>query len=138
MKRLLLVSVIALGMFGVSAHANQNDPIATVRAQSGDVRSAHSGEFTPATIGERLVAGSRLMVAPQSQVTVRWDNRCERVYKDPGVYTIQDDCRVVAAAFDGRGAAIVAGVAVAGAAILANMERVEGELYVPPPPPVSP
>lgn len=139
----LLIASLALT---ASANALAADADATLLVDRGSVMTSQGGEFATAQSGQLLASGDRLMVTEGSAATVVYANECRRQYTTPGVYVIEEDCQLVAAAMR-NGAAngatgagvdwpavgmVAAGVAV-GAAALSQMDEVPG----PPPAPVS-
>ena len=128
---LILAASVALT---ASATALAADAAATLQVDAGSIMSSEGGEFTTARTGEVLVEGERLMVTEGATATVKYDNGCVRVYKVPGVYVIEANCEIAAAAgATGRvatgspfvsAATLAAGVA-AGAALLSEMDQVD-------------
>ena len=125
-KALSLLALVALA-FAAPVLAN-DDAVATLAAQTGQVSASSGGDFATAAQRQRLQAGDRLMLVEGASAKVRFDNGCTLEFKRAGVYTIPRDC--AAGIVDWRGAAtIAAGVGVA-AALLDSMDNI-------PPPPVS-
>lgn len=138
----LLIASLALT---ASANALAADADATLLVDRGSVMTSQGGEFATAQSGQVLASGDRLMVTEGSAATVIYANECRRQYAIPGVYVIEEDCQLVAAAMrnGANGAAnagvdlaavgkVAAGVAI-GAGLLSQMDEVPG----PPPAPVS-
>ena len=141
----LLIASLALT---ASANALAADADATLLVDRGSVMTSQGGEFATAQSGQLLATGDRLMVTEGSAATVVYANDCRREYATPGVYVIEEDCQLVAAAMrsgangaTGAGVAgvdwpavgmVAAGVAV-GAGLLSQMDEVDA----PPPAPVS-
>lgn len=141
MKTLLLSCSVALALATASAPllaqqppAQEKEEIATVREPTGEIKTSDGGEFTTANEGRRLKEDYRIMVGENSRVTVEYDNGCDRVYDEPGVYELERDC-IIAYVDSGGGFLKVAAGTALGAVILAQQDDVK---YVPPPPPPPP
>lgn len=139
----LLIASLALA---ASATALAADGDATLLVDRGSVMTSQGGEFATAQSGQLLASGDRLMVTEGSAATVVYANDCRRQYATPGVYVIEEDCQLAAAAMrngaDGATTAgvdwpaagmVAAGVAI-GAGLLSQMDEVPG----PPPPAPAP
>lgn len=125
-----IASVLLVSSLLVAApvFAAEDQSVATLRVQSGDVKASAGADFNLANTGTRLQAGNRLMLGEGARAVLRYDNDCEVEYTKPGVYTIDGDCKVgaVRTGTDWAGAGgIAAGVAV-GAALLESMDKQPG------------
>lgn len=129
MKPALLIGALMLSLSILPVQAqNKDDTVAAARQPAGEVRTSRDGaEFVTLNPGQRLKAGDRVMVGRDSEVTLRFDNGCDRVLDKAGVFTVDGSC---AAGILWRDAAIVAGSVTAAALLLDNMDKVPG-------PPVS-
>ena len=121
-KALSLLALAALA-FAAPVLAN-DDAVATLAAQTGQVSASSGGDFATAVQGQRLQAGDRLMLVEGASAKVRFDNGCTLEFDQPGVYTLPRECvAALATGTDWAGAAkIAAGVAV-GAALLDSMDQ---------------
>lgn len=113
----------------------QEGGVATLKAHAGNVTVSTGGEFIGAETGQRLQAGTRLMLTEDSYATVAYDNNCTVTYSKAGVHTVTGECKP---AGGGSNAGVIAGV-VGGAALLglAAGGGGGGDDPPPPPPPVS-
>ena len=109
--------------------------------QPGSAMVSTGGEFVTAPSGSQLAPGSRVMLTEGNQATLVYANGCTQSLTTAGVHAVAATCVRAPAAAGGAGtgatgvdlggAAIVSGVAVAGAAILNSMDDQD---YVAPPP----
>lgn len=139
MKTSLLLTVALATAF--SAPALAQGAGATLRIDSGSAMVSTGGEFTTVSSGARVPSGARVMLAEGSSATLVYPNGCSQPMRSAGVYGVPATCVAAGGAggsstagtagVDLGGAAIITGVAVVGAAALANMEDVD---YVAPPP----
>ena len=116
---------------------------ATLRIDSGSAMVSTGGEFTTVSSGAQVPSGARVMLAEGSRATLVYPNGCSQPMSAAGVYGVPATCvaagsaggsaAATTAGVDVGGAAIIAGVAVLGAAGLASRDDVD----VVPPPPVS-
>ncbi len=135
-----ILTTVALAA-GVAAPAFAQDqaPTATLRVDQGSVMTSDGGEFASASTGSVLNVGERLMVTEGSVATVVYDNDCDRTYKTPGVYVVEDGSKCVPAAVAGEGVkdstvATVVAVSMVLAPLLTDTDRNKS---ASPPPPVS-
>ena len=135
-RKLLLLALAAAASFACAPAMAQDEPVVTLRVDIGTAMASSGGEFATAASGSQLSPGDRVMLTEGSQATLVYDNNCTHTLANAGVHVVPGSCDraavVGAGGVDVGGAAIVTGVAVTGAAILANMDDVD---YVPPPPP---
>lgn len=122
---LLIASTL---LVAAPALAAEDDAVATLRVQSGDVKVSTGGDFGLVNTGVRFHGGNRLMLAEGARAVVRYDNDCEEEYTKPGVYTIDDECLVgpLPAGADWVGASSIASGALVGAALLNSMDKKPG------------
>lgn len=125
-----IASVLLVSSLLVAApvFAAEDQAVATLRAQSGEVKASVGGDFNLANNGTRFQAGNRLMLGEGARAVLRYDNECEVEYTKPGVYTIDGDCKVAAmrTGTDWAGAGAIAAGAAVGAALLDNMDKQPG------------
>lgn len=74
----------------------QDDTVAKLRVNKGVVMSSTGGEFVTASTGKELIKDERLMISKDSSATVVFNDHCQRTYDEPGVYTIDADCKAIA------------------------------------------
>lgn len=125
--RLALAAITLIAPAFAPAYAQ--DAIGTLQVE-GRVMTSTGGEFAPATSGEPVVAGERIMVGEGGQATVQLSNGTVLRYGEPGVYTVQlpavappapAGTAVASAAPVGLGATgVIIGAAVVGGALIAN------------------
>lgn len=127
MNKLAPVVIAALAAFSVPAVA-QDGVDATLRVDQGSAMvSDDGGQFESANTGRALDAGDKVMVNPDSKVTLQYGNGCTMVLTTPGVYNVPGSCSRAAWARTGNpvpAGLIIAGAAVLGAAVLHNMDDV--------------
>ena len=127
MNKLAPVVIAALAAFSVPAFA-QDGVDATLRVDQGSAMvSDDGGQFESANTGRALDAGDKVMVNPDSKVTLQYGNGCTMVLTTPGVYNVPGSCSRAAWARTGNpvpAGLIIAGAAVLGAAVLHNMDDV--------------
>lgn len=142
MKSPLLLALALAALLTAPAFAQETNGItsATLRIDSGSAMVSTGGEFSTAPSGVRVPSGSRVMLPEGSRATLVYSNGCTQALNNAGVYNVSATCvaalpqgSTAAAGADLGGAAIISGLAVAGAAALASMDDVEAV----PPPPVS-
>ncbi|MEN1957902.1 hypothetical protein [Luteimonas changyuni] len=137
--RLLIAAALAT-LFAAPALAQSES--ATLRIDSGSAMVSSGGEFTSAASGTQLAPGSRVMLTEGSRATLVYPNGCTQALGAAGVHGVPATCvssrsaavvpaQAGATGVDMGGAAIISGIAVAGAAVLHAMDD---EDYVPPPP----
>ncbi|MCL6618312.1 hypothetical protein [Thermomonas hydrothermalis] len=101
----------------------QNDSI-VLQLNAGSAMTSRGGDFMTANSGQPVAAGDKVMVNAGSAVTLVYKNGCKMELRQPGVYTVPADCKVAGWAnnggVSGANAAIIAGVAALGAAVLTN------------------
>ncbi|MGY1457319.1 MULTISPECIES: hypothetical protein [unclassified Luteimonas] len=135
--RTLIAAALATVLFAAPAFAQQGG--ATLRVDIGSAMVSNGGEFVTATSGSQLAPGSRVMLTEGSQATLVYPNGCTQPLTAAGVHGVPATCVAAASASAGGtatgvdmgGAAIISGIAVAGAAALNAMDETP---YVEPPP----
>jgi len=138
--RTLIAAALATVLFAAPAFAQDSPP--TLRVDIGSAMVSTGGEFVTAPSGSQLAPGSRVMLTEGSQATLVYPNGCTQPLTSAGVHGVPATCvssrsaavvpaQAGATGVDMGGAAIISGIAVAGAAVLHAMDD---EDYVPPPP----
>lgn len=91
---LMRTSAIALAFIVAPAFAADDETVAAIDTSKGSILASagSEGEFNPAEPGHRFKADDRLMVTEGAEVTIKYDNNCDKTYKEPGVYTIESRC----------------------------------------------
>lgn len=107
------------------AFAQQQDDSIVLQLNAGSAMTSRGGDFVTAYSGQPVVVGEKVMVNAGSAVTLVYKNGCKMELRQPGVYTVPSDCNKVAGwanngGVSGANAAIIAGTAALGAAILLN------------------
>ena len=135
-SRTLIAAALATVLFAAPAFAQ--DSTATLRVDIGSAMVSNGGEFVTAPSGSQLAPGSRVMLTEGSQATLVYRNGCTQPLRAAGVHAVPATCVATASSSGGSatgvdwgGAAVISGIAVAGAAVLASMDD---EPYVEPPP----
>ena len=137
--RTLIAAALATLLFAAPAFAQEGG--ATLRVDIGSAMVSTGGEFVTAPSGSQLAPGSRVMLTEGNQATLVYANGCTQPLTAAGVHSVPATC-VVSASTGGSGAAgatgvdlggaaIISGIAVAGAAALNSMDDQD---YVEPPP----
>lgn len=133
--KLLTASALALAV----SPAFAQEPVATLQVEAGNVMTSEGGEFQTARTGEALNVGERIMLSENSVAVVRYSNGCARRYDAPGVYPVPVSCTPIAGRWSGQtdwaSVGIGAGVFLAGVAVLASMDDVDGCTGIPDPQP---
>ena len=137
--RLLTFAILALAAF--AAHAQEAGASAAAAApvdiqlgiDSGSVLVSTGGEFSPATQGQALAPGQRVLVSEDSAATLTYGNGCQKALGTPGVYTIGADCVAAGRQGTGPSAGTIAGI-VGGVALIAAAAGGGGGGNSPPPP----
>jgi len=123
----LSVALIAVCM-GLAAPAfaqqqNKDDDI-VIQINAGSAMTSTGGDFMTASSGQPVVVGEKVMINAGSAATLVYKNGCKMELRQPGVYTVPADCKVAGWANNGgasgANAAIIAGAAALGAAVLIN------------------
>ena len=126
MNKLAPALIAALAALSAPAFA-QDAADATLRLDQGSVMvSDDGGQFESANTGRALDAGDKVMVNPDSKVTLQYGNGCTMVLTTPGVYNVPATCSRAAWARTGNpvpAGLIIAGAAVLAAAALENMDK---------------
>ena len=127
---LTLISAIALALAVAPAFAADDDTVAALDKSEGSIMASDGseGEFLPTQLGQRFKAGDRLMVAENSEVTIKYDNNCDKTYKKPGVYPVDSDCVA-----GWLGTKEVVFLSVAGAGAIYGIVKDDDEAARPPP-----
>ena len=101
-----LTAVIAFAFGTAPSFAADDETVAQVDKTKGSILASagSEGEFTLTELGHRFKPDDRVMVTEGAEVTIKYDNNCDKTYKEPGVYTIDSQC-VPAAWFSGKAAA---------------------------------
>ena len=102
-------------------------------AIEGDVRVSTGGEFVPATPGQQIQPGHRVLVGEGAAAELAYGNGCGKSLSSPGVYTVTADCQAAPARAGMSQGAVIAAVA-GGVAVIA---AASGGGSDTPPPPVS-
>ena len=124
MKKLAFVLLAAAA--AVSAPAFAQDTTATLRVDNGSAMASDGGQFETANTGRALDAGDKVMVNPDSKVTLVYGNDCTMVLDAPGVYTVPGACSRAAWArtgSPGKSALVIVGAGLIGAAVLESMDK---------------
>ena len=111
----------------LSLPAFAQDTTATLRVDAGSAMASDGGQFESANTGRALDAGDKVMVNPDSKVTLMYGNDCTMVLDAPGVYTVPAACSRAAWArtgSPGKSALVIAGAGLIGAAVLESMDKV--------------
>ncbi len=82
--------------------AASSDEVATVQSTNGKVLLNRGSDYNPATKGQRLMPGDRLVVLEGGAVGVRYDKGCVQNVNRQTIYTINSD-QVCEAAYMDRG-----------------------------------
>lgn len=107
MERFTLHAVAAVAIAASAAASAQETSSATLEVDRGVVMTSRGGEFVTAHSGQALSVGERLMVSRDAAATVVYGD-CRQTYSSPGVYTVGESCKTVAAAGFGAGSGSVA------------------------------
>jgi len=123
MRKIASVLVLAAAV-AVPAFAQSQDDSIVIQINAGSAMTSTGGDFTTAFSGQPVEAGWKVMIPQGAAATLVYKNGCKMELRQPGVYTIPRDCKVAGWADGGRAsgmnAAIVAGAAALGAAVLLN------------------
>lgn len=124
-----LLSVAALALAApVLAQSQPQDDNIVIQINAGSAMTSTGGDFMTANSGQPVVVGEKVMVNAGSMATLVYKNGCKIELKQPGVYTVPQECKVAGWANNGTpsvpNAAIIAGAAVLGAAVLTNEKDV--------------
>lgn len=109
-----------------------------LESTTGSVMTSAGGDYTTAAPGKALAEGQSMMLSAGARATVVYyyddgARKCVERYVGPNTYVIDDTCMQAAYLSTGspvKSALIIAGTALAGAAILESMDKV-------PPAPIS-
>lgn len=136
-------STVLVALAGLASAASaQSETAATAPAMEataielaveGDVRVSTGGEFVPATPGQPLQPGHRVLVGEGAAAELAYGNGCGKRMSSPGVYTVSADCQAAPARAGMSQGAVIAAVA-GGVAVIAAASGGGGD---DPPPPVS-
>lgn len=118
--------VLVAAFASLSLPALAQDTTATLRVDNGTAMASDGGQFETASTGRALDAGDKVMVNPDSKVTLVYGNDCTMVLDAPGVYTVPGACSRAAWArtgSPGKSALVIAGAGLIGAAVLESMDK---------------
>ena len=89
-----LTAVIAFAFGTAPSFAADDETVAQVDKTKGSILASagSEGEFTPTELGHRFKPDDRVMVTEGAEVTIKYDNNCDKTYKKPGVYPVDSDC----------------------------------------------
>ena len=96
-----LVSALSLPVLAQDAPAKNT--VATVQVDGGVIMVSEGGPFTTAVTGQKVIAGTRLMVSKDSAASVVYDDGCKQSYTKAGVYEIDANCKAAAVLTDNGG-----------------------------------
>lgn len=109
--RIAIISIALSTLAWAGSVAAQDAPssVATLRVDTGAVKTSTGGDFTAAATGQRIRAGERLMLEEGGTATLTYGNDCQMTLTAPGVYTVPTTCHRQSAGLL-RPVAITAGV----------------------------
>jgi hypothetical protein len=123
MRKIASAFVLAAAVAAPAFAQSQDDSI-VIQINAGSPMVSTGGDFATAFSGQPVEAGWKVMIPQRAAATLVYKNGCKRELRQPGVYTIPRDCSycglVGVGHAPGVNAAIVAGVAALGAAVLLN------------------
>lgn len=119
-------AVLFAASVAFAAPAFAQDQNATLQIDSGSVMVSTGGDYASASNGQALASGQKVMVNEGSSATLVYGNGCKMQLRQPGVYTVPDQCNAVAAnghgGANGTNAAIIVGAAAVAGALIDNEE----------------
>jgi hypothetical protein len=83
MKRIL----VTLALLAAFPAVSQN--LTAVLRVHGNVMIDNGSGFVPATDGQPIIAGQRIMIGEGDTATVMYSSDCKRSFSDAGVYTVE-------------------------------------------------
>ena len=131
----LIASGIAMPAFAQDPVQEKPDSI-VLEGKVGSVMGSTGGEYATVNQGKVLVEGQSLMLSDGAEATVAYYyyyddgkrfRKCVEKYEGPNTYTIDDECKKAAYLTNGssmKGAGIIVGAGLLGAAILESMDDV--------------
>lgn len=125
MTKLAAVLLAASVAFAAPAFA-QDSGTATLQVESGSIMTSTGGDYVTATSGQNLQAGQKLMVSENSVGVLTYGNGCKIKLDVPGVYSVPNDCRAIAAkagGTSGMSAGIIAVSALVAAGLIENEDN---------------
>lgn len=126
MTKLAAVLFAASVAFAAPAFA-QDSGTATLQVENGSIMTSTGGDYVTATTGQNLQAGQKLMVGENSVGVLTYGNGCKIKLDVPGVYSVPNDCRAMAAkagGTSGMNAGIIAMSALVAAGLIGNEENI--------------
>lgn len=128
MTKFAAALIAASVAFAAPAFAQQQNDSIVIQINAGSAMTSTGGDYMTASSGQPVVVGEKVMVNAGSAATLMYKNGCKMELRQPGVYTVPGDCKVAGWTNDGMAsganAAIIAGAAVIGAAVLKNEKDV--------------
>ena len=128
MNKFAAALIAASVAFAAPAFAQQQNDSIVIQINAGSAMTSTGGDYMSANSGQPVVVGEKVMVNAGSAATLMYKNGCKMELRQPGVYTVPGECRAAGWTSDGTAsganAAIIAGAAVLGAAVLKNEKDV--------------
>ncbi|MBN8794123.1 MAG: hypothetical protein J0I22_00100 [Stenotrophomonas nitritireducens] len=128
MTKFAAALIAASVAFAAPAFAQEQNNSIVIQINAGSAMTSTGGDYMTANSGQPVAVGEKVMVNAGSAATLVYKNGCKMELRQPGVYTVPADCKVAGwtnnGTASGANAAIIAGVAAIGAAVLANEKDV--------------
>lgn len=128
MTKFAAALIAASVAFAAPAFAQEQNNSIVIQINAGSAMTSTGGDYMTANSGQPVAVGEKVMVNAGSAATLVYRNGCKMELRQPGVYTVPADCKVAGwtnnGTASGANAAIIAGVAAIGAAVLANEKDV--------------
>ncbi len=128
MTKFATALIAASVAFAAPAFAQEQNNSIVIQINAGSAMTSTGGDYMTANSGQPVAVGEKVMVNAGSAATLVYKNGCKMELRQPGVYTVPADCKVAGwtnnGTASGANAAIIAGVAAIGAAVLANEKDV--------------